>query len=144
MRDKQRCFLYRNRQLIGEYPSITQAATAGGETLPTARSVINGIRQVTKKGNVYSTKELTEKEIQNLPIRRFNDNCKEHVSNTIEYEVSCSDHRVCYTGRNRQERLMMLKEFIYKQMDYKWKTQPYKITCLQQKFLKEIFDDLMI
>lgn len=145
MKPKIKTYLYHNRQFVGAYDTITEAAVAGGETLPTARQVILGKTKITKKGNVYTTKELSEEEIQSLPIKeqRFNGDCKVHVSNRIEYEVPCSDHKVCYIPRTKEGKIMMLKKFIWSQMDYKWKTQPIQITELQKKFLQELFDSLM-
>lgn len=146
MKKPIKTYLYHNRQFVGAYDSITEAAVAGGETLPTARHVILGKTKITQKGNVYTTHPLTDEEIQKLPIKeqRFNGGCKVHVSNRIEYEVPCRDHKVCYQPRSREGKLMMLKKFIYNQMDYKWKTQPIQITELQKKFLQELFDSLLI
>ena len=146
MKKPIKTYLYHNRQFVGAYDSITEAAIAGGESLPTARQIIQGKAKISKKGNVYTTNELTDEEIQRLPIKeqRFNNDCKVHVSNKIEYEVPCSDHKVFYLPRNREGKLMMLKKFIYKEMEYKWATQPIQITSLQRRFLQEIFDSLMI
>ena len=146
MKPKIKTYLYRNRQFVGAYDSITEAAVAGGESLPTARQIIQGISKISRKGNVYTTKELTDEEIQELPIKeeRFNQECKVQVDEQIEYEVPCSDHKVCYLPRTKQGKLMMLKKFIYTQMNYKWLTQPKKITTLQKQFLQELFDSLLI
>lgn len=146
MKPRIKTYLYNNRQFVGAYDSITEAAVAGGETLPTARQVIMGKAKMTKKGNVYTTRELTDEEIQQLPIKeqRYNEDCKVKVSERIEYEVPCSDHRVCYIPRTKEGKIMMLKKFIYNQMNYKWKTQPIQITELQKKFLQELFDAILI
>lgn len=143
MKTPIKTYVYNNRQFIGTYYSITEAAIAQGESLPTARQVILGKSKMTRKGNVYTTKELTDEEIENLPIKeRFNDDCKVQVDNNIEYEVNCQDHKVCYLPRSRKGKLNMLKQFIHNQMEYKWLTQPKQITALQKKFLQELFDAL--
>lgn len=145
MKKPIKTYLYHNRQFIGVYDSITEAAVAAGESLPTARQIIQGVAKMSRKGNVYTTRELTDEEIQKLPIKeeRFNGDCKVHVSNKIEYEVDCASHRVFQLPRTKEGKVLMLKQFIYNQMDYKWKTQPIQITALQKKFLQELFDGIL-
>ena len=145
MKKPIKTYLYHNRQFVGAYNSITEAAVAAGESLPTARQIIQGIAKMSRKGNVYTTRELTQEEIEKLPIKeeRFNSECKVQADEKIEYEVDCASHKVCYIPRSREGKLKMLRQFINQQMEYKWATQPKQITTLQKKFLEELFDSLL-
>lgn len=146
MKKPIKTYLYKNRQFIGEYQSIADACQAASENTTSARDIIAGKRKITRKGYVFTTHPLTQEEIQKLPIKeetRFNEECKVQMDNQIEYEVDCQTHKVFHLGRSKNERLMMLKKFIYNQMEYKWGTQPKQITALQKRFLQEIFDSLM-
>lgn len=149
MRKKIKTYRYQNGEFKGEYPSILEAAEAGGDTPTSARSIILGKYKISKKGNVYTNRRLTQEEIENLPIKekediRYNQQCKVKPVPKIEYEVSCHDHKVCYLPRSKEGKIKMLRKFIYQQMEYKWLTQPKQITALQKRFLQELFDELMI
>lgn len=152
MKPKKSVYLYQDQEFLGFFQSITEASKYTKESPNVILDVLEGKRQITRKGFHYSTKELTEEERNKLPIKkilkkdkeykpRYNAECKE-ISNGFEYEVSCADHNVTYQARNKEERIKQFKYFLYSKLHSHWLTVPKQISNLEKIYINEFLESL--
>ena len=141
-------YIYKNHQSLGIYNTIKDASLATGDSPTTVRCIAMHKSEISPRGYVYSFQKLTEKEIQQLPTKteeeiqpRNNEECKKQIGN-LELEVPCSDHKAFYTGRNKQERLHILRHFIYSRLQTRWMAIPEKMATLEKEFLAELIDSI--
>jgi hypothetical protein len=144
------CYAYKDRELVGHYESLLEAHLATGDNQQSIRWVIDGKRQMTRKGYSYTTEPLTEEQIKKLPIKekkekeykpRFNSQCKEIIGN-LELEVPCSDHQIFFIERSAQGRKNQLRQFIHSHMRERWMTVPQKVYLMESKFVDTLLDSL--
>lgn len=149
-RPSKTVYIYKNHQYIGTYNTIKDASMATGDSTTTVRCIAIGKTDISPRGYVYSFAELTEEEIQQLPTKeegdtppapRNNQECKK-VIGKLELEVPCSDHKVFYTGRNKQERLHILRHFIASRLQTRWMAIPENMATLEKAFLNELIDSI--
>lgn len=146
---KTTVYLYQDRKYIGKFDSFIDAAKECGLTPTSIRTGYN--EQRTIKGRVFvSDKELTQEEIENIQIDGNAAKIKEtkkcrfkpSLSKDVEYQVSWKQKDVCYLPRNREARVDLLKDFIYKKLWSRWTNINPKIATLEKQFVKELTDSL--
>lgn len=146
-------WIYHNQEFIGKYSSMKEAAERAG--VP-PHTVFNIAHQKTKspctrQGFHFSLKQLTEKEIEQLPImdtvkktgytRVDGRACKQLVEDAV-YEVPCKNPQVCYLGRSKQERLDNFKTFLFTKFRERWLIIDKRVATLERQFIREMLKSL--
>ena len=145
-------YIYKNREFCCKASSITEAAEKTNVTPTQVRYILYhiGKQPCTRQGFAYSTKPLTDHEIEQLPCvdtsqkgytRVDGKSCRQIVDEQ-KYEVSGSDGNVTYQASNKQERINNFKQFLYTKFRERWILIPKKQATLEKTFIREFFDSI--
>lgn len=145
-------YIYKNKELWCKASSITEAAEKTSVTPAQVRSILYHISKqpCTRQGFSYSTKPLTDDEIEQLSCmdtdqkgytRVDGRSCKKIVE-TQEYEVNCNDGNVTYQASNKQKRIDNFKQFLYTKFRERWMLIPQAEAVLERQFIREFLDSI--
>lgn len=145
-------YIYKNKELWCKASSITEAAEKTNATLAQVRSILYhiGKQPCTRQGFSYSTKPLTDDEIEQLSCidtdqkgytRVDGRSCKKIVE-IQKYEVNCNDGNVTYQASKKQERIDNFKQFLYTKLRERWMLIPREEAVLERQFIREFLDSI--
>lgn len=145
-------YIYHNKELWCKASSITEAADKTSVTPSQVRNILYhlGKQTCTRQGFAYSTKPLTDTEIEQLSCmdtdqkgytRVDGRSCKKIVE-TQEYEVNCNDGNVTYQASKKQERIDNFKQFLYTKFRERWMLIPQAEAVLERTFIREFLDSI--
>ena len=145
-------YIYKNKELLCKASSITEAAEKTSATPAQVRNILYhiGKQPCTRQGFSYSTKPLTENEIEQLPCMDTDKKgytkvdgkrCRQIVDEQ-EYEVSGADGNVTYQASKKQERIDNFKQFLFNNFRERWMIIPKKQATLEKTFIREFLDSI--
>ena len=145
-------YIYKNREFCCKASSITEAAEKTNVTPTQVRYILYhiGKQPCTRQGFAYSTKPLTDHEIEQLPCvdtsqkgytRVDGKSCRQIVDEQ-KYEVSGSDGNVTYQASKKQERIDNFKQFLFNNFRERWMTIPKKQATLERTFIREFLNSI--
>lgn len=145
-------YIYKNQEFCFKASSITEAAEKTGATQAQVRNILYhiGKQHCTRQGFAYSTKPLTDDEIEQLPCidtdqkgytKVDGKRCRQIVDEQ-EYEVSGADGNVTYQASNKQERIDNFKQFLFNNFRKRWMLIPKKQATLERTFIREFLDSI--
>ena len=145
-------YIYKNREFCCKAASITEAAEKTNVTPTQVRYILYhiGKQPCTRQGFAYSTKPLTDHEIEQLPFvdtsqkgytKVDGKRCRQIVDEQ-EYEVSGADGNVTYQASKKQERIDNFKTFLYTIFKDRWMLIPKKQAALEKTFIREFLDSI--
>ena len=145
-------YIYKNRELWCKASSIAEAADKTSATPAQVRNILYhlGKQTCTRQGFAYSTKPLTDDEIEKLPCmdtdkkgytRIDGKSCRQIVDEQ-EYEVSSADGNVTYQASKKQERIDNFKQFLYTKFRERWMLIPKAQVTLERTFIREFLDSI--
>lgn len=145
-------YIYKNKELWCKASSIAEAAEKTSVTQAQVRNILYhiGKQNCTRKGFAYSTKPLTDDEIEQLSCidiskkgytRVDGRSCKKVVE-TQEYEVNCNDGNVTYQAASKKERIDNFKQFLYTKFRERWMLIPKAEAVLERQFIREFLNSI--
>ena len=145
-------YIYKNREFCCKAASIAEAAEKTSATPAQVRSILYHLvkRPCTRQGFSYSTKPLTDDEIEKLPCMDTDQkgytkvdgkSCRQIVDEQ-EYEVSGADGNVTYQASKKQERIDNFKQFLYTKFRERWILIPKKQATLEKTFIREFLNSI--
>lgn len=145
-------YIYKNKELWCKASSITEAADKTSATPAQVRNILYhlGKQTCTRQGFAYSTKPLTDDEIEQLPCmdtdkkgytRIDGKSCRQIVEEQ-EYEVSGADGNVTYQASKKQERIDNFRQFLFNNFRERWMIIPKKQATLERTFIREFLDSI--
>ena len=145
-------YIYKNQEFLYKAASIAEAAEKTNVTPTQVRNILYhiGKQHCTRQGFAYSTKPLTDDEIEKLPCvdtdqkgytRIDGKSCRQIVDEQ-EYEVNCKDGKVTYQAANKQERKDNFKQFLFNNFRERWMLIPKKQVTLERTFIREFLDSI--
>ena len=145
-------YIYKNQELWCKAASIAEAADKTSATPAQVRSILYHLvkQPCTRQGFAYSTKPLTDDEIEQLPCidtdkkgytKVDGKRCRQIVDEQ-EYEVSGADGNVTYQASKKQERIDNFKQFLYTSFRERWMIIPKKQATLEKTFIREFLDSI--
>lgn len=145
-------YIYKNKELWCKASSIAEAADKTSVTLTQVRNILYhiGKQPCTRQGFSYSTKPLTDYEIEQLPCvdtvqkgytKVDGKSCRQIVDEQ-EYEVNCKDGKVTYQASKKQERIDNFKQFLFNNFKKRWMLIPKKQATLERTFIREFLDSI--
>lgn len=145
-------YIYKNREFCCKASSITEAAEITSVTPPQVRNILYhiGKQPCTRQGFAYSTKPLTDDEIEQLPCidtdkkgytKVDGKRCRQIVDEQ-EYEVSGADGNVTYQASKKQERIDNFKQFLFNSFRERWMLIPKSQATLEKTFIREFLDSV--
>ena len=145
-------YIYKNKELWCKAASIAEAAEITSVTPPQVRNILYhiGKQTCTRQGFSYSTKPLTDDEIEQLPCidteqkgyKRIDGKSCRQIVEEQEYEVACKDGKVTYQASKKQERIDNFKQFLFNSFRERWMLIPKKQATLQKTFIREFPDSI--
>ena len=145
-------YIYKNKEFLCKAASIAEAAEITSVTPTQVRNILYHLvkQPCTRQGFSYSTKPLTDDEIEQLPCidteqkgytKVDGKSCRQIVEEQ-EYEVSSADGKVTYQASKKQERIDNFKTFLYAIFRDRWMLIPKKQATLEKTFIREFFDSI--
>lgn len=145
-------YIYKNREFCCKAASIAEAAGKTSVTPTQVRNILYNIgkQPCTRQGFAYSTKPLTDDEIEQLPCMDTDPkgytkvdgkSCRQIVDEQ-EYEVNCKDGRVTYQASKKQERIDNFKQFLFNKFRERWTIIPKAEATLERTFIREFLDSI--
>ena len=145
-------YIYKNKEFCCKAASIAEAAEKTSATPAQVRSILYHLvkRPCTRQGFAYSTKPLTDDELEQLPCMNTDQKgytrvdgkrCRQIVDEQ-EYEVSGADGKVTYQASNKQERIDNFKQFLFNNLRERWMIIPKKQATLEKTFIREFLDSI--
>lgn len=145
-------YIYKNREFCCKAASIAEAAERTSVTPTQVRNIIYhiGKQPCTRQGFAYSTKPLTDTEIEQLPCidtdkkgytKVDGKRCRQIVDEQ-EYEVSGADGNVTYQASKKQERIDNFKQFLFTSFRERWMIIPKAQATLEKTFIREFLDSI--
>ena len=145
-------YIYKNQEFLYKAESIAEAAEKTSVTPTQVRNIIYHLvkQPCTRQGFAYSTKPLTDDEIEQLPCMDTDQkgytkvdgkSCRQIVDEQ-EYEVNCKDGKVTYQAANKQERKDNFKQFLFNNFRERWMLIPKSQATLERTFIREFLDSI--
>ena len=145
-------YIYKNKEFCCKASSITEAAEKTSVTPAQVRNILYhlGKQTCTRQGFAYSTKPLTDDEIEQLPCidtdqkgyTRVDGRSCRQILDAQKYEVSGSDGNVTYQASKKQERIDNFKQFLYTKFRERWMLIPKKQVTLERTFIREFLESI--
>lgn len=149
-------WVYGNDGMCRKFETITQCALEMQEHPVTIRQAAVDER-ITRKGYLYSFKQLTVNEVDNKfkqleekkakmkknqpKEERQNPECKEFIGSQ-EFTVDCFNRQVTYVPKTRQQRVNLLKKLIWAKLELHWLSIPTKVANLEKRAFQELLNSL--
>ena len=145
-------YIYKNREFCFKAESIAEAADKTNVTPTQVRNILYhiGKQPCTRQGFAYSTKPLTDDEIEQLPCidtdkkgytKVDGKSCRQIVDEQ-EYEVNCKDGKVTYQASKKQERIDNFKQFLFTSLRERWMLINKSQATLERTFIREFLDSI--
>lgn len=145
-------YIYKNKELWCKAASIAEAADKTSATTAQVRNILYhlGKQTCTRQGFAYSTKPLTDAELEKLPCidtdqkgytKVDGKSCRQIVDEQ-EYEVSGADGNVTYQASKKQERIDNFKQFLYTKFRERWILIPKAQATLEKTFIREFLNSI--
>ena len=150
MKQKIPIYAYKNREYIGKFNSMLEAANAANITPNQVGKIARGEQKCTNKGYYFAFQPLTEEQIGQLPIKsqekkqyikKEDYGCKQKAFKR-EYEVPCSDPTIMYIPKNKEEKIQQFKTFLYKNLRDRWVLLPKNVVNLQKIYIREFLKSI--
>ena len=145
-------YIYKNQELWCKAASIAEAAEITSVTPPQVRNILYhiGKQTCTRQGFSYSTKPLTDDEIEQLPCmdteqkgyKRIDGKRCRQIVEEQEYEVACKDGKVTYQASTKQERIDNFKQFLFNSFRERWMLIPKSQATLEKTFIREFLESI--
>lgn len=164
MKQKRKTYAYLNQEFKFVADSAAEAAMKASVATAVVFQILRKQRLCTKQGWHFSDHELTDEEIEQLPIK-----CNHHqaevkdargcykdqkgytkvdgkrcrqIVDEQEYEVSGSDCKVTYQASKKQERIDNFKQFLFTSLKERWMLIPKRQATLEKTFIREFLDSI--
>lgn len=139
--------VYRNREYLGKYQSITEAGNRAGVTNATVRQILMGNQECTRQGYCFSYDKLSDEEVEELPIRdtmpsreglvrHDGRSCRKLVEEAV-FEVDCANPQVFYQPRSKKEKIDEFKNFLFTKLHDRWMVIPKNLATLERQYIRE-------
>lgn len=145
-------YIYKNQEYFGKAESIAEAAEKTSVTPTQVRNILYhlGKQHCTRQGFAYSTKPLTDDEIEQLPCmdtdpkgytRVDGRSCRQIIEQQ-EYEVNCNDGKVTFQAAKKSERIENFKTFLFTKFRERWLLIPQAQATLERQYIREFLDSI--
>ena len=145
-------YIYKNQEFWYKAASIAEAAEKTGVTPTQVRNILYhlGKQNCTRQGFAYSTKPLTDDEIEQLPCmdtdpkgytRVDGKSCRQIVE-AQEYEVNCNDGKETFQAAKKSERIENFKTFLFTKFRERWLLIPQAQATLERQYIREFLDSI--
>lgn len=141
MKGKKKTYAYLNQELKFITPTASEAARKASVATAVVYQILKQERICTKQGWHFSNHELTDEEIEQLPIK---DNHQAEVKNARECDKDkkdCQDMRLFDLPRSKESKVDEFKAFLYTIFRNRWMLIDKKVAQLEKSYIREALQE---
>lgn len=141
MKEKKKTYAYLNQELKFITPTAAEAARKTSVATAVVYQILKQERICTKQGWHFSDHELTDEEIEQLPIK---DNHQAEVNNARgcdKDKKDCQDMRLFDLPRSKESKVDEFKAFLYTIFRNRWMLIDKKVAQLEKAYIREALQE---
>lgn len=141
MKGKKKTYAYLNQELKFITPTAAEAARKASVATAVVYQILKQERICTKQGWHFSDHELTDEEIEQLPIK---DNHQEEVKNARgcdKDKKDFQDMRLFDLPRSKESKVDEFKAFLYTIFRNRWMLIDKKVAQLEKAYIREALQE---
>ena len=141
MKEKKKTYAYLNQEFKFVADSAAEAARKASVATAVIYQILKQERICTKQGWHFSDHELTDEEIEQLPIK---DNHQAEVKNARgcdKDKKDCQDMRLFDLPRSKESKVDEFKAFLYTIFRNRWMLIDKKVAQLEKAYIREALQE---
>lgn len=143
MKKKKKTYAYLNQELKFITPTASEAARKASVATAVVYQILKKQRLCTKQGWHFSDHELTDEEIEQLPIK--GNHHQAEVKDAIgcnKDKKDCQDMMLFDFPRTREGKVDEFKSFLFTIFRERWMLIDKKVAQLERAFIREFLDSI--
>ena len=143
MKEKKKTYAYLNQELKFITPTAAEAAKKASVATAVVYQILKKQRLCTKQGWHFSNHELTDEEIEQLPIK-YNHHQAE-VKDAIgcdKDKKDCQDMMLFDFPRSKEDKVDEFKSFLFTIFRERWMLIDKRVAQLEKKYIREALQEL--
>ena len=142
MKKKKKTYAYLNQELKFITPTALEAARKASVATAVVYQILKQERICTKQGWHFSDHELTDEEIEQLPIK-----CNHHQAEVKDArgcdkdKNDCQDMRLFDFPRSKEEKVDEFKSFLFTIFRERWMLIDKKVAQLEKEYIREALQE---
>lgn len=142
MKEKKKTYAYLNQELKFITPTASEAARKASVATAVVYQILKQERICTKQGWHFSDHELTDEEIEQLPIK-----CNHHQAEVKDArgcdkdKKDCQDMMLFDFPRSKEEKVDEFKSFLFTIFRERWMLIDKKVAQLEKAYIREALQE---
>lgn len=142
MKKKKKTYAYLNQELKFITPTASEAARKASVATAVVYQILKQERICTKQGWHFSDHELTDEEIEQLPIK-----CNHHQAEVKDARECDKDKKDCQDmmlfdfPRSKEEKVDEFKSFLFTIFRERWMLIDKKVAQLEKAYIREALQE---
>lgn len=141
MKGKKKTYAYLNQELKFITPTAAEAASKASVATAVVYQILSKQRLCTKQGWHFSDHELTDEEIEQLPIK-----CNHHQAEVKDARGCDKDKKDCQDmmfgfPRSKEEKVDEFKSFLFTIFRERWMLIDKKVAQLEMAYIREALQE---
>lgn len=141
MKEKKKTYAYLNQELKFITPTALEAARKASVATAVVYQILSKQRLCTKQGWHFSDHELTDEEIEQLPIK-----CNHHQAEVKDARGCDKDKKDCQDmmfgfPRSKEEKVDEFKSFLFTIFRERWMLIDKKVAQLEMAYIREALQE---
>lgn len=142
MKEKKKTYAYLNQELKFITPTAAEAARKTSVATAVVYQILKQERICTKQGWHFSDHELTDEEIEQLPIK-----CNHHQAEVKDArgcdkdKKDCQDMRLFDLPRSKESKVDEFKKFLYTLFRDRWMLIDKRVAQLEKEYIREALQE---
>ena len=142
MKEKKKTYAYLNQEFKFAANSAAEAARKASVATAVVYQILKQERICTKQGWHFSDHELTDEEIEQLPIKDNHHQAEVKDARGCDKEKNdCQDMMLFDFPRSKEEKLDEFKTFLYTIFRDRWMLIDKKVAQLEKAYIKEALQE---
>ena len=142
MKEKKKTYAYLNQELKFITPTASEAARKASVATAVVYQILKQERICTKQGWHFSDHELTDEEIEQLPIK-----CNHHQAEVKDTrgcnkdKNDCQDMMLFDFPRSKEEKVDEFKSFLFTIFRERWMLIDKRVAQLERAYIREALQE---
>lgn len=143
MKKKKKTYAYLNQELKFITPTALEAARKASVATAVVYQILKQERICTKQGWHFSDHELTDEEIEQLPIKDNHHQAEvKDARGCNKDKKDCQDMSIFDFPRSRERKVDEFKTFLFTLFQERWMLIDKKVAQLERAFIREFLDSI--
>ena len=142
MKKKKKTYAYLNHELKFITPTAAEAARKASVATAVVYQILKKQRLCTKQGWHFSDHELTDEEIEQLPIKCNHNQAEvKDARGCNKDKKDCQDMMLFYFPSSKEKKVDEFKTFLYTIFRDRWMLIDKKVAQLEKTYIKEALQE---